>query len=66
MSSTSSSKPFPSFKTDEEAEPFVDEADLSTYDFPGFAPRLCCKVPEKVCGVGLRLGCPGQAAWSSS
>ncbi|WP_306118614.1 MULTISPECIES: BrnA antitoxin family protein [unclassified Roseitalea] len=31
-------KPFPRFETDEEAERFVDEADLSEYDFSGFRP----------------------------
>ena len=31
-------KPFPVFKTDEEAEKFVDEADLSEYDFSQFKP----------------------------
>ena len=31
-------KPFPRFDTDEEAERFVDTADLSEYDFSGFRP----------------------------
>ena len=31
-------KKFPAHKTDEEAERFVDEADLSEYDFSGFKP----------------------------
>jgi predicted DNA binding CopG/RHH family protein len=31
-------KPFPEFKSDEEAEKFVDEADLSEYDFSQFKP----------------------------
>lgn len=31
-------KPFPRFETDEEAERFVDTADLSEYDFSGFRP----------------------------
>jgi predicted DNA binding CopG/RHH family protein len=31
-------KPFPRFNTDEEAERFVDTADLSEYDFSGFKP----------------------------
>lgn len=31
-------KPFPRFATDEEAEHFVDTADLSEYDFSGFRP----------------------------
>ncbi len=29
---------FPVFSTDEEAEQFVDTADLSNYDFSGFVP----------------------------
>jgi len=31
-------KSFPVFKSDAEAEAFVDEADLSQYDFSGFVP----------------------------
>jgi predicted DNA binding CopG/RHH family protein len=31
-------KPFPVFKSDEETEKFVDEADLSEYDFSQFKP----------------------------
>jgi predicted DNA binding CopG/RHH family protein len=31
-------KPFPRFDTDEEAERFVETADLSDYDFSGFRP----------------------------
>ena len=31
-------KPFPIFTTDEEAEQFLDTADLSEYDFSGFKP----------------------------
>jgi predicted DNA binding CopG/RHH family protein len=31
-------KPFPRFETDEDAERFVDTADLSEYDFSGFRP----------------------------
>lgn len=31
-------KRFPVFKTDAEAERFVDKADLSEYDFSGFKP----------------------------
>ncbi|MEX6508185.1 CopG family antitoxin [Jiella sp. M17.18] len=31
-------KPMPHFATDEEAERFVDEADLSEYDLSGFKP----------------------------
>ncbi len=54
MSSTSSSKPFASFKSDEEAERFVNEADLSTYDFSGFAPmRFAFKA--KTANVSMRM-----------
>lgn len=31
-------KPFPTFTTDEEAERFLETADLSEYDFSGFVP----------------------------
>lgn len=31
-------KPFPRFETDEEAERFVETADLSEYDFSAFKP----------------------------
>lgn len=31
-------KPFPRFETDEDAERFVETADLSEYDFSGFKP----------------------------
>jgi predicted DNA binding CopG/RHH family protein len=31
-------KPFPRFETDEEAERFVETADLSEYDFSDFKP----------------------------
>jgi predicted DNA binding CopG/RHH family protein len=31
-------KPFPVFTTDEEAEHFIETADLSEYDFSGFKP----------------------------
>jgi predicted DNA binding CopG/RHH family protein len=31
-------KPFPTFETDQEAEDFVDTADLSEYDFSQFVP----------------------------
>ncbi|HEY9010533.1 MAG TPA: CopG family antitoxin [Devosia sp.] len=38
MSDKKPLKQFPTFKTDEEAERFVEEADLSEYDFSGFRP----------------------------
>jgi len=36
--STPKLKPFPELKTDQEAEDFVLDADLSEYDFSGFKP----------------------------
>ena len=38
MSGSKDLKPFPRFDTDEDAERFVAEADLSDYDFSGFRP----------------------------
>ncbi len=38
MSEQGRPKPFPIFKTDAEAEKFVEEADLSDYDFSEFRP----------------------------
>ena len=37
-------KPMPHFASDEEAERFVDEADLSEYDFSGFKPMQMTKL----------------------
>jgi predicted DNA binding CopG/RHH family protein len=54
MSGTSSSKPFPSFKTDEEAERFVDEAALSTYDLSGFAP-MRFEFKAKTANASMRM-----------
>jgi predicted DNA binding CopG/RHH family protein len=40
-------KQLPSFATDEEAEQFVDTADLSEYDLSGFVPlNLALNQPE--------------------
>ena len=38
MSEPKNLKPFPRFETDEDAERFIAEADLSEYDFSGFRP----------------------------
>ena len=38
MSDNDKRKPLPRLKTDEEAERFVAEADLSEYDLSGFKP----------------------------
>ena len=49
-----SGKPFPVFQTDEEAERFVDEADLSEYDFSGFRP-MRFEMEKKTRQVNLRV-----------
>ncbi len=49
-----SGKPFPVFQTDEEAERFVDEADLSEYDFSGFKP-MRFEMEKKTRQVNLRV-----------
>ncbi len=56
MSEAKELKTIPAFKTDEEAECFVDKADLSEYDLSGFKPlrfeferkgaQLNMRVPE--------------------
>lgn len=47
-------KEFPAFKSDEEAERFVDTADLSRYDFSDMVPvRFELKPKDKT--VSLRL-----------
>ncbi len=47
-------KKFPAHKTDEEAELFVDEADLSEYDFSGFKPAQF-EFQKKAARLELRL-----------
>ncbi len=47
-------KKFPVHKTDEEAERFVDEADLSKYDFSGFKP-VRFEFQKKTARLELRL-----------
>lgn len=44
-------KQFPVFNTDEEAEHFVDTADLSEYDFSGFVPMDL----EKLLGLTVNV-----------
>lgn len=44
-------KQFPVFRTDEEAEHFVDTADLSEYDFSGFVPLDI----EKLLGLSVSI-----------
>ncbi|MFA7505838.1 MAG: BrnA antitoxin family protein [Burkholderiaceae bacterium] len=50
-------KSFPPFKTDEEAERFVDEADLSEYDLSGFRP-MTFEFARKGAQVNLRVPQP--------
>ncbi len=47
-------KPFPVHKTDAEAEKFVDEADLSEYDFSNFKP-ISLELRKKNARLELRL-----------
>lgn len=47
-------KPFPTFKTDAEAEQFVESADLSEYDFSGFRP-VRFEFERKTAQINMRL-----------
>ncbi len=47
-------KPFPTFSTDEEAENFVETADLSEYDFSDFTP-VHFEFAKKTQRVNMRL-----------
>jgi len=47
-------KQFPRFKTDAEAEDFVDREDLSGYDFSGFKP-MRFEFQKKNAQVNLRM-----------
>jgi predicted DNA binding CopG/RHH family protein len=47
-------KLFPRFESDEEAERFVDEADLSEYDFSGFK-RMQLEFKAKTATVSMRM-----------
>lgn len=50
------SKPWPTLMSDEEAERFVDEADLSEYDFSvGRRVRLVLRVPEGIDRLSVNL-----------
>lgn len=57
MSKDKKIKPFPRFKSDEEAERFVEEADLSEYDFSDFKP-MSFEFAPKDKAVTLRLSAP--------
>ncbi|MFN3834981.1 MAG: CopG family antitoxin [Glycocaulis sp.] len=54
MSAKKTLKPFPSFKSDEEAERFVDQADLTQYDLSGFKPASF-EFARKSAQVNLRV-----------
>ena len=47
-------KPFPRFETDEEAERFVETADLSEYDFSDFKPMRLVFEP-KTAQINMRV-----------
>lgn len=47
-------KEFPSFITDKEAEDFVDNADLSEYDFSGFTTKVYEFEPKNTT-INLRI-----------
>ncbi len=47
-------RPLPAFKTDEEAERFVDTADLTDYDLSGFEPAEF-EFLRKTASIHLRL-----------
>ncbi|MDO9415226.1 BrnA antitoxin family protein [Pararhizobium sp.] len=57
MSAPSKSKPFPVYETDEQAEAFVDKADLSEYDFSGFKP-MAFEFEKKSAQLNMRLPQP--------
>lgn len=47
-------KQFPTFKTDAEAEQFVESADLSEYDFSGFQP-VRFEFERKTAQINMRM-----------
>jgi len=57
MSAKKRLRPFPKFATDEEAERFVAEADLTAYDFSGFRPAGF-EFEKKAARVNMRLPAP--------
>ena len=54
MNDTKSKKLFPRYDTDEDAEHFVDKADLSEYDFSNFKP-MHFEFEKKTKQVNLRM-----------
>jgi len=57
-------KPIPSFPTDEAAEDFVDNADLSEYDLSQFKP-MRFEIAKKDVALNMRLPAPLMAAIKS-
>ena len=57
MSVTKDPKPFPAFTTDDEAEAFVDTADLSDYDFSQFKP-MSFEFEKKATQLNMRIPQP--------
>lgn len=57
-------KAFPVFETDEDAERFVDEADLSEYDLSGFRPMedVLPFLSEGLITVSLKVSPPMMEA----
>lgn len=54
MSAENKTKPFPKFENDEEAERFVDQANLSNYDFSPFRP-MHFEFEKKTAQVNIRM-----------
>ena len=57
MSKEKKTKSFPRLNSDEEVERFVEETDLSEYDFSGFKP-MSFEFEPKDKSVTLRLSAP--------
>lgn len=57
MSEQKTPKSFPVFQTDEEAERFVDTADLSNYDFSQFRP-VTFEFASKAAQINMRVPQP--------
>ena len=54
MSNKDELKPLPRLSTDDEAEQFVEEADLTEYDLSGFTP-MRFEVQKKSARINMRL-----------
>ena len=57
MNEQKTPKPFPTFRTDEEAEQFVESADLSEYDFSQFKP-VSFEFSSKAAQINMRVPQP--------